>query len=151
VEPIRIPITLSPHIPSGKPRGYYVLAHRLFPKGAPILRREQFVGFNGESMVLSVEYPAKWASLVAMNIYADVSLSTGHRRTFWFDKCKLTPMHMGFRIYLPSRILRPGSKQEKIETTGIFQQVDYGSNNSIFYLELPKITPRVVLGQEILI
>lgn len=150
MNPIQIPVTLSPHGVDGKPRGFYLLAQRLFTKGSPILRKDQFIGFNG-SLIVTVARHNAWDSLVKMGVYAHLLDST---RVFWYDKAALYPMTKGFRMYIPGTVLTPGMFQSpavvsKIETTGIFRKHDfYGGIEPLFYLEIPLISGDVLLGRK---
>jgi len=144
---IRIPVTLSPHIVKGKPRGYYLLAQRLFPNGAPILRKDQFVGFSGGFMVITVARQNTWNTLMHMAIYA----SDVYGEIFaWLDSCKLYPMNKGFRAYIPGTILRPPSAgSKKVETFGLFQKTAFGGDVAdMWYVKVPDVSAEVLLGSK---
>jgi hypothetical protein len=151
MNPIRIPITLSQHIVGGKPRGFYLLAQRLFPNGAPILRKDQFVGFNG-SLIVTVARHNAWDSLLKLGVYADIVEINKH--VIWFERAALYPMSKGFRMYIPGTVLTPTMFQQpvhesKIETTGIFHKHDFcGGVEPLFYLEIPLISADVLLGRK---
>lgn len=146
MEPIRIPVTLSPHIVKSVPRGYYVLAQRLFPNGAPILNKSQFVGYNGQ-LIISVDRENRWDSLLKMAIYANM---VGGEPTTWLDTSNLWPMSMGFRTYIPGTVLKPTETSKKVEMTGVFRCHDYyGGAASLYYLQLP-IGPNILLRRETL-
>lgn len=143
---IKIPVSLSPHIVAGKPRGYYLLAQRLFPNGAPILRRDQFAGFNG-CLIVTVARHNKW------NTFFDMCIQVRklHEQAIsWFGSTKLYPMNKGFRMYIPGSILKPPSADsKKIETIGIFRKHEYfGGVGSLYYLELQEFTAEVLLGKK---
>lgn len=146
MNPIRIPVTMSPHIVDGNPRGYYLLAQRLFPNGAPILRKDQFVGFNG-SLIVTVARHNTWDTLMDMNVYAR---DIGKNTAAWFGKTKLYPMNKGFRMYIPGTILKPPSAEAVCkQTTGIFSQFRfYGGVDDLYYLEIPSIGGDVLLGRK---
>jgi hypothetical protein len=137
---IRIPVTLSPHIVKGSPRGYYVLAQRLFPNGAPILAKAQWIGFNG-ALVITVEHPHEWDSLLKMAVKCPDFIEG---RVSWLAPAKVWPMSKGFRTYIPGTILKPKpAEASKVESMGTFQQV-----GSIFYLSIPAIDGEVLLGRK---
>jgi len=147
--PIRIPVSLSPHIVNGKPRGYYVLAERLFAKNKnPHLVRNQFVGV-AKSLVISVSHNSTWDTLLEMSISIPHLPSAPQRanRVYWLDKAKLYPINMGFRAYVPGSVLKPEPDAEKIETMGEFKRFQMGTTD-LFYLEIPIITLDILLGKE---
>ena len=139
-EPIKIPVTLSPHYGDKGPKGFYILAQRLWPGGAPILNKQQWVGFFG-SLIVTVQHPGKWDTLLKMGIYAG---NLEDRNVQWLDKGSLYPMSMGFRMYIPGRLLKPKSR-DRIETIGIFRKC-----REIYYLEVPKLSAEVLLGRQVL-
>ncbi len=63
MEPIKIPVTLSPHYGDKGPKGFYILAQRLWPEGAPILNKVQWVGYFG-TLIVTVQHPGEWNSLL---------------------------------------------------------------------------------------
>ena len=135
--PIRIPVTLSPHICGGSPRGYCVLAQRLFPNGAPILAKAQWMGFQ-DGLIITVDHPAECDTLLKMAIrFPSVT---------WLAPAKLWPMSKGFKSYIPGTILKPESAEaSKIEVTGVFQQKE-----GLFYLSIPALDGEVLLGRKAL-
>jgi hypothetical protein len=143
MDPIRIPVTLSPHFQGGKPSGYYVLAQRLFPRGAPPLMRYQWIGFSKNCLIVTVGRPVDDSSLVSMAVKHAV---IDGNPTSWLATAKLWTMAMGFKTYIPGTILKPKLDAPKIETTGIFKQF-----GEIFYLTIPKIDGEVLLGRKELI
>ena len=146
MEPVRVPVTLSPHIVNDKPRGYYLLAQRIFPQGAPILRRQQFVGFNGR-LIVTVSRHRTWDNFLKMGIHAR---ELDGQAITWLDQCKLYPMAMGFRMYIPGTILKPASAgSEKVESIGILREQKWGGNTaSTFYLEIQKIDADILLSRK---
>lgn len=144
MDAIQIPVTLSPHIVDNKPRGYYILGQRLFPRGAPELRKDQFVGFNG-SLIISIARHNTWNSILAMGLYA----SRLHNRNItWLGEAMVYPMSKGFRIYVPGTTLKPSSAGKKIETIGVFRMHEFCGVEPLFYLEIPKINADILLGKE---
>lgn len=138
MELIKIPVTLSPHYGDKGPKGFYILAQRLWPGGAPILNKMQWVGYFG-TLIVTVQHPGEWNSLLKMSIYAG---ELDGRNVHWLDKGSLYPMSMGFRMYVPGRILKPKSK-DRIETIGIFRKC-----RDIYYLEVPKLSGDVLLKRK---
>lgn len=133
---IRVPVSLSPHIIGGKPRGFYLLVQRLFPNGAPILRKQQWLGFNGRCLQVTVDYSPDCDSLLKMAIrYPAVT---------WLAPAKLWPMAMGFKSYIPGTILKPESAEVgKVETMGVFKQ-----ESDLFFLEIPLLDGEILLGRK---
>lgn len=142
MNPIRIPITISPHIIGDKPRGFYILAHSLWGKDKPIIFRQQFVGFQG-SLILTMAHPSEWTSLVKATIYASVM---NGKPISWFSSVQQYPQGTGVRFYLPSGILPPTSAG-KIETIGIIGKASYGSG-SVVYISIPRIDGDIILGRK---
>lgn len=143
---VKIQTTLSPHIVDGKPRGYYLIAQRLFTHGLPILRRDQFVGFS-RGLVVTIERHRTWQSLLDIGLRAQ---SLGGQSVSWLGKIKMYQMSAGFRMYIPGTILKPTSADsKKIETWGIFDKEIYGAGISpLYYLKVPIVTAEVLLGKE---
>jgi len=140
MKPIQIPVTLSPHFGGGKPKGYYLIAQRLFPDGAPILSKHQFVGFDG-SLVVTVQHPGEWDTVLKMAIYVS---KLEDEPTTWLSKAHLYPMPMGFRMYIPGTVLKPKSAEvQKIETIGVFCK--WGL---VYYVYVPKISGEILLGRK---
>ena len=140
MKPIPVPISLSPHIVDGKPRGYYIIAQRLFPKERPILFRQQFVGFT-QNLVFTIAHPGKWDTLLKMAIYVPhlepASVS-------WLSATKMYPAGTGVRIYLPGTILKPTTAGvKKVETMGSLCRV-----GDIYYLDIPKLNADILLGRK---
>jgi len=140
---IRIPITLSPHIVNNKPRGYYLLAERLFLEDMPILTRKQFIGFD-TSLLVTFAWPCGWDSLFKMNHYAG---QCGERVIKWISECRLYPFSMGFRTYIPSNILSPSAGTKKIETTGIIEQLVTGKEGGVYFVRIPLLSVEIMLGK----
>jgi hypothetical protein len=146
MECIRIPTTLSPHIVNGVARGYYVLAQKIFPDGAPVLRRAQFIGFCG-NLILTFASPNEWDTLMKMGVQCQQLLD---QPVSWLAASKLWPMAKGFRSYIPGSILKPRSNL-KITCTGIVKKHLHGAGVApIFYLEIPSISADVLMGRDIL-
>jgi len=144
INPIRIPVTLSPHIVKGKPRGYYVLAQRLFTNGSPHLVRRQFVGFT-DCLIITTAHEYKWDSLLKMAIHVPF---IDDKPVTWLSAVPIYPIPMGFRAYIPGTVIKPTSAgQEKTETIGIFQRFQAGKID-LFYLEVPKLSAGVLLGED---
>lgn len=146
MNPISVPVTFSPHIVNGKPRGYYLLVQSLFPNGAPILRRDQFVGFMGGHLIVTVSRHHTWNTLFRMAIHPQWD----EHSVTWLDSCKLYRMSKGFRMYIPGTVLCPTSAEsKKVETMGIFKKWTYGGGiEPMFFVELPVVSAEVLLGKE---
>lgn len=145
MQPIKIPISLCPHIVEGKPRGYYLLAQWLFPKGAPRLVKQQFLGFNGQLLV-TVEHDGTWDSLLKIALFVE---NLNGKRVTWLTKTPIYTMPLGFRAYIPGTILKPISADvAKITTTGVFKKESFGVSKDLYYLEIPKITAGILFGRE---
>ncbi len=130
MDPVKITATLSPHMVKGKPRGFSLLAQRLFVNGAPILTKQQYIGHNG-NLIVTVGYNGEWDTI--LKIATQMNVLDGKVIT-WFDYGKLYPMSMGFRMYIPGRVLRPTSA-ERVVTPAIFRKCA-----GVFYLELQNVT-----------
>jgi len=140
MEPIRIPVSLCPHVVKGKPRGYYVLCQRIFPRGAPILVKQQFVGFCG-ALVITANHPPQSDSVLKMAIYCPM---LGGEGVTWLGGAPIYPMPMGFRAYVSRDILGPTTAEaRKVETTGIFMR-----NGDVFYVKIPLLSGDVMLGRK---
>jgi hypothetical protein len=131
---IKITATLSPHMKGNKPAGFYLLAQRLFIHGAPILAKQQYIGHNG-NLIVTVGYNGEWDSLLKMAVQMP---ELDKRKIAWFDYGKLYPMSMGFRMYIPGRVLRPTSA-DKIVGPAIFRKC-----GTVFYLELQNVTTEIL-------
>lgn len=143
---IKIPITISPHFSQGVPRGYYIIAQRLFPKERPILFRQQFVGFT-QNLVFTMAHPGKWDTLLKMAIYIP-TLGDFYVSVSWLSTTKMYPMGTGVRIYLPGTILKPSSAGcKKIETMGSLSLAG-GRGQEIYYLDIPKLNADILLGRK---
>lgn len=136
----------------GKPRGYYLLAQRLFQRGAPILRKQQWIGF-ADRLVVTVDYPVEYDSLLKM-VVGCTTVGTGpviggDRRTVtWLASAKLWPMAKGFKTYIPSSILTPtsspcGGVYKAIHTHGLFSTTEMLS-----WLEIPILDGEVLLRRK---
>ena len=139
-EPFRVPMTLSPHYVNGKARGFYLLAQRIWPGGAPILNKKQFIGFNGQCLLVTVEHNGLWKTPLQIFMRAGALQEKG---MMWMCAAPLYPMSKGFRMYVPGNILLPRS-EGNIVTFGVFQ---YDVPTKIYFLEIPEITGNVLLGR----
>lgn len=145
MEPINIPISLCPHFSGGKPRGFYVLAKRLFKEGAPILVKQQFIGYNG-FLFVTVVHPAQWNTVFKI---ANHIKELDGRKVIWLGGAHLTSLSGGFKVYLREDIMK-ACEPGRIEGTGVFRK-HKSLGFECYYLELPKITGKILLGQEKLI
>jgi hypothetical protein len=141
MEEIRIPVTLTPHYQSGKPSGYYLLAQRLFPRGAPILVKQQFAGFS-DGLVVTVNHPPQLDTPLKMAVVCPV---IGGQGVTWLSKVSIYPMSMGFRMYIPGNILKPPTGALNFETTGIF----HGAGE-LYWLHVPAVSSDILLGRKAL-
>ena len=136
---IKVPISLSPHIVDGKPRGYYIIAQRLWQQ-QPILFRHQFVGFT-KNLVFTVAHPGHLDSVLKMAVY---NPHLNDAPVSWISKAKMYPAGTGVRIYLPGSILKPTSAGvKKIETMGCLCVVQ-----EIYYLNVPKLNADILFGRK---
>lgn len=150
MNPIKIPVTISPHIVNGKPRGYYIIAERLFTKSNPHLIRKQFLGI-ARGLIISVGRDIHWDSLLKMSIHIPEVIYTiggcGINKILWLSPTKIYPFNMGFRAYIPGTVLKPESAEaKKIQTMGFFKRFQIGTTD-LLYLEVPLITPDIMLGK----
>lgn len=129
MDPVKITATLSPH-----KAGFYLLAQRLFIHGAPVLAKHQHIGHNG-NLIVTVGFNGKWDTTLKMATQMNV---LDGKTITWFDYGKLYPMSMGFRMYIPGRVLRPTSA-EKVVTPAIFRKCC-----GVFYLELQNVTTEIL-------
>lgn len=147
MNPIKIPVTISPHIVNGKPRGYYIIAERLFTKGNPHLIRTQFVGHTQDGLIISVGRHIKWDTLYKLGIQVPHLEAMEQKRVIWLSPTKIYPFNMGFRAYIPGTVLKPESAEaKKIQTMGFFKRFQIGTTD-LLYLEVPLITPDIMLGK----
>jgi len=143
MKPITIPVTISPHFHKGKPAGYYIIATRLFPKGNPPILRRQFVGV-GQNMVITVGRDNQLNSALKMQA---VIPRMGEMTVTWLSGVKLYPLNMGFRVYIPGRVWKPKSAEDKrIQTIGEFKRYE-SDTVDLLYLSVPKITSGILLGR----
>lgn len=142
MDAINIPVSICPHFSGGKPRGHYILAKRLFQEGAPILVKQQFVGFNGFFFVTVVR-PPLWNSTFKIANY--IKRLDG-REVIWLGGCHLTSLAGGFKIYITEDILK-AKEPGRIEGTGIFRKYK-APGFEVYYLEIPKITGEILLGRK---
>ena len=141
MKPVTIPITISPHTHKGKPVGYYIIATRLFPKGNPPILRRQFVGV-GQNMVITVGRDNRLNSVLKLQTFIP---KIGEMPVTWLSGVKLYPINMGFRVYIPGRVWKPKSAEDKrIQTIGEFKRYEMGAID-LFYLSVPKITNDILL------
>jgi hypothetical protein len=139
VGPIRIPVTLSPHIVKGEPRGYYALFQRIFPRGAPILVKQQFLGFT-QSLLVTACHPPQCETLLHMAIVCPV---LGGNGVSWLHSASVFPMGGGFKAYLSRSILPAKLESKKVVTTGLFCR-----SGDIFFVQLPILTGDVLLRKK---
>jgi len=145
---VRIPITLSPHIVNGKPRGFYLLAQRLFPNGAPTLTKRQYIGFN-KRLLITVEHDRTWDTLLKVALHAG---KLNDESVTWLTPTPIYPMPKGFRAYIPGTIIKPASAEsQKVEGIGVFRRAIFGVSRDVYYLEILKLTAEVLLGRKDLI
>jgi hypothetical protein len=112
------------------------LAQRLFPNGSPILAKAQWIGFNGQCLILTVDYPFENDTLLKMAIRCPFAT--------WLAPAKLWPMSKGFKSYIPGTILKPESAEAaKIETTGVFTRY-----SGLFFLKILILDGEVLLGRK---
>ena len=142
MEAIHIPVSICPHFSQGKPRGFYILAKKLFREGAPILVKQQYVGFNG-FLFITVVHPALWNT--TFKIVTHIKELDG-RNVIWLGGVHLTTMAGGFKVYLREDILK-ANKPGLIECTGIFRK-HKSPGYECYYLEIPKISADVLLGRK---
>ena len=142
MEAVTIPISICPHFSQGKPRGHYLLAKRLFLHEQPILSRQQYVGFNG-FLFVTVVHPSEWTTTFRTAIRIS---QLDDRKVIWLGSANLYPLKGGFKVYLPETILK-AKKPGRIEGVGIFRKYK-APGFECFYLEIPKLTAEVLLGQE---
>lgn len=142
MEAIKIPISICPHFSQGKPRGHYVLAKKLFKGHQPILARQQFVGYNG-FLFVTVEHPNKCDTVFKIANYAQ---EMDGRQIIWLGSVHQYLMQGGFKVYLPEHILK-AKEPGRVEGIGVFRKHE-APGFSIYYLELPKLTGKVLLGKE---
>ena len=145
MEPVYIPISICPHFSQGKPRGHYILAKRLFREHQPILARQQFVGFNG-FLFVTVVHPGLWDTTFKIANYIP---KMDGREIIWLGSVNQYKMSGGFKTYLPEVVIK-AKKLGRIEGTGIFRKYEI-QGIEFYYLEIPKITGKVLLGKEELI
>jgi len=144
MKPIPVPISICPHIVDGNPRGYYIIAQRLFQE-QPILFRQQFVGFT-KNLVFTLAHPGKWDTLLKMAIYVPniTNINDYVLPVSWLAPVKMYPTGTGVRFYLPGTILKPTSAEcVKIDTVGSLHKA-----NEIYYLNVPKLNADVLLGRK---
>ncbi len=139
---IRINVTLYPHVQKGKASGYYVLAERLFPRGAPILVKQQFVGYGGAGgLILTVAHPPQSDSVIKMAVVHSV---VNGKPVTWLSTAPLYQLGSGFRMYINGRVMQPRSAEVgKFQTTGLFRGA-----GELYWLEIPAVTGDVILGRK---
>lgn len=144
MNPVKVPISICPHHSGAKPHGHYIIVNGLFPKGTPILKRQQFVGFNG---FLFITIAITHTTVIDTNFKVITHLGTlDAKKIDWLGSAKLYTTPKGLRIYLPEDILKAGD-YEKIKDIGIFRKAQ-GPKFGVYYLEVPRITGNVLLGKE---
>jgi len=142
MEAIKIPASICPHFTKGKGRGHYIVGKRLFAKGAPILNKQQFVGFNG-FLFVTVDHPGEYDTVFKMSQY--VTHLNG-RAVTWLGSAHLYPYQKGFRLYVPEHVLK-AEKPNTIEGIGVFRK-HKAPGFEIYYLEILKFTAEVLLGRK---
>lgn len=135
-------VTFSPHIVEGKPRGYYLIMPYLFPNGTPILRRDQFAGFDGRGLIVTLSRHNAWNTLKHMAIQIP-KLAT------WLGTCRLYVQKHGVRIYLPSSVLKPTPAEEKRELRAELLKESFGAGVAdLWYVRIPGVDADVLLGRK---
>jgi len=143
MEAVTIPISLCPHFSQNKPRGFYILAKRLFiGPDQPILARRQYVGFNG-FLFVTVVHPNQWDTTFKI---ASQITQMDNRKIIWLGTAPLYGLKGGFKVYLPETILK-AKEPGRIEGVGIFRKYQ-APGFQCYYLELPKLTGAVLLGRK---
>ena len=142
MNPVKIPISICPHFSQGKARGHYILAKRLFLEDQPILARRQYVGYNG-FLFVTVVHPNKWDTVFKM---ANMAQEMDGRSIIWLGSVPIYSLRGGFKAYLPEHILK-AKKPGRIEGVGIFRKYQ-APGFEVYYLEIPKLTGKVLLGRE---
>jgi len=142
MEPIHIPVSICSHFSGGKPRGHYILAKRLFAEGAPILVKQQWVGYNG-FLFVTVVHPPLWNTAFKMATHIK---ELDGQKIIWLGGVHLTTMSGGFKVYLPEHILK-AKKPGRIEGTGIFRK-HVSPGFECYYLEIPKLSADVLFGRK---
>jgi hypothetical protein len=142
METVKITTSICPHFVKDEGRGHYIICRKLFRNGAPILAKQQFVGFNG-FLFVTVGHPGEWNSVFKMSQY--VTQLDG-RPVTWLGSANLYTYSQGFRAYIPEYILK-AKEPGRIESVGIFRK-HTAPKFEIYYLELPKITAEVLLGRK---
>jgi len=141
MEPVTIPISLCPHFSQGKPRGYYVLAKRLFLHDQPILARRQYIGFNG--FLFITVHPSGWDTMFKMICMIN---EMDGRSITWLGTAPIYGLKGGFKTYLSEHILK-AEEPGRIEGIGVFRKYE-APGFSCYYLEIPKLTAKILLGKE---
>ena len=142
MEAIKIPISICPHFSQEKPRGFYILAKRLFQNEQPILVRQQFVGFNG-FLFVTVVHPNQWNTTFKM---ATCIESLNDRKIVWLGGVHLTKLTGGFKVYIPEHVMK-AKNPGRIEGVGIFRK-HTAPGFECYYLEIPKLTAEVLSGRK---
>lgn len=144
MNPFRVPITISPHVVEGKPRGYYIIVHSLWKDKQPIIFRDQFVGFHKDCLIFSMAHPSEWSSFPKVVIH---TAGVSELPRCWLSSVRQTRMGTGVRFYLPGTILKPASlKAKAVETIGAVYKAVYGSGDLI-YVSIPIISGDILLGR----
>jgi len=142
MKPVIIPVSICPHFSQGKARGHYILAKKLFTQDQPILVGRQFVGFNG-FLFVTVVHPNWWDTV--FKIAKHIS-QMDDQSIIWLGAVPLYGLPKGFKIYLPETILK-AKKPGRVEGIGIFRKYEAPGFNC-YYLEIPKLTAEVLLGEK---
>lgn len=144
MEPIRVPVTLSPHVVNGKPRGYYLLVRKLFLHDTPKIRKQQFIAV-GNCLRYTFGTPPQWDTLVKMGVYCQ---TLDENPVSWISEAKVWPLKGGFKGYIPGTILKPSAESIKWSGMGVVKAQAYGGVSPVYYVELPGISAEVLLGRE---
>ena len=144
MEPVTIPISLCPHFSQNKPRGFYILAKRLFRNEPPMLIRQQFVGYNG-FLFVTVVRPSECNTVFKI---ANRIKMMDDRSIIWLGSAHQYLLGGGLKIYLAEHILK-AKKPGRIEGVGIFRKYK-ALGFECYYLEIPKLTTEILLGREML-
>ena len=142
MEAVTIPISICPHFSQGKPRGFYILAKRLFRDNQPILVKQQFVGYNG-FLFVTVVLPAKCDT--TFKIASRIQEMDG-RSIIWLGSAHQYLLPGGFKTYLTEDILK-AKEPGRIEGVGIFRKYE-APGFSVYYLEIPMLTAEVLSGRK---
>jgi hypothetical protein len=141
---LRISVAMSPHIQQGKPTGYYMIAERLFAKKIKLVKR-QFLGFSDGLLITvgGIEH-REWDSVLKMAI----NLPTlAGKPVNWLTPVPIYNSPGGFRSYIPGKILKPTSPEEKVSHLwGEFCECPVG-DTKLYFVRVPLLDGDVLLGR----